>query len=75
MVNYITWRNETQVPISSIENICIDIPNFWTDSLQLISTLILMTRGWAGHSTPLVQVMACHLFGTKPLSEPVLAYC
>ena len=23
----------------------------------------------------LVQIMACHLFGTKPLSKPVLDYC
>ena len=23
----------------------------------------------------LVQIMACHLFGAKPLSKPVLAYC
>ena len=23
----------------------------------------------------LVQIMACHLFGTKPLSKPKLGYC
>ena len=23
----------------------------------------------------LVQIMACHLFGTKPLSKPMLGYC
>ena len=28
---------------------------------------------WTGSS--LVQVMACHLFGTKPLPETMLAYC
>ena len=28
---------------------------------------------WSGLA--LVQVMACHLFGTKPLPEPELAYC
>ena len=28
---------------------------------------------WTGLA--LVQVMACHLFGTKPLPEPMLAYC
>ena len=24
---------------------------------------------------PLVETMACHLFGTKPLSVPLLIYC
>ena len=28
---------------------------------------------WPGSA--LVQVMACHLFGAKPLPEPMLAYC
>ena len=28
---------------------------------------------WIGSS--LVQILACRLFGTKPLSEPMLAYC
>ena len=30
-------------------------------------------RQWSGSS--LVQVMACRLFGAKPLPEPMLAYC
>ena len=30
-------------------------------------------RHWAGSS--LVQVMACRLFGAKPLPEPMLAFC
>ena len=30
-------------------------------------------RQWTGSS--LVQVMACRLFGTKPLSQPMLVYC
>ena len=30
-------------------------------------------RQWTGPS--LVQVMACRLFGAKPLPEPMLAYC
>ena len=30
-------------------------------------------RRWIG--TALVQVMACRLFGAKPLPEPVLIYC
>ena len=28
---------------------------------------------WIG--SVLVQIMACHIFGTKPLSEPMLGYC
>ena len=31
------------------------------------------TRQWTGSA--LVQVMACRLLGTKPLPEPMLAYC
>ena len=30
-------------------------------------------RQWIG--SPLVQIMACRLFGAKPLSEPMLGYC
>ena len=30
-------------------------------------------RQWTGSS--LIQVMACRLFGAKPLPEPMLAYC
>ena len=30
-------------------------------------------RQWIGSS--LVQIMACRLFGAKPLSEPMLVYC
>ena len=30
-------------------------------------------RQWIGSA--LVQIMACHLFGAKPLSKPMLDYC
>ena len=30
-------------------------------------------RQWTG--SPLVQIMACRLFGAKPLSEPMLGFC
>ena len=30
-------------------------------------------RWWSG--SPLIQIRACRLDGTKPSSEPVLAYC
>ena len=40
------------------------------NSLRPCSTL---PHQWIGLS--LVQVKACHLFGTKPLPEPTLTYC
>ena len=30
-------------------------------------------RQWTGSA--LVQIMACRLFGAKPISEPMLGYC
>ena len=36
-------------------------------------TIFAYMRRWAGSS--LVQIMACRLFGAKPLSEPMLEYC
>ena len=32
-------------------------------------------RQWTGPAPALVQVMACRLFGAKPLPEPMLAFC
>ena len=32
-------------------------------------------RQWSVSVPSLVHVMACHLFGAKPLSEPMLVYC
>ena len=42
----------------------------WVNSLSLRDTYIC-------HQTrpSLVQIMVCRLFGTKPLSEPILDYC
>ena len=37
-------------------------------------TLIYM-RQYHCHIPTLLQIMACRLFGTKPLSEPMLPYC
>ena len=31
-------------------------------------------RQWIGSVLVLVQILACHLFGTKPLSKPMLGY-
>ena len=31
---------------------------------------------WASvNQVSMVQIIACHLFGTKPLSKPMLVYC
>ena len=50
------------------------IPHLETDNPVLNSSApsAAYMRQWIGF--PLVQLMACRLFGPKPLSEPVLAY-
>ena len=48
----------------------------WPTLLRTFNTLRpsdAYMRRWTGSS--LVQIMACRLFGTKPLSEPMLEYC
>ena len=40
---------------------------------QFIIPIVAYMRRWTGSA--LVQAMACHLFGAKPLPEPMLAYC
>ena len=35
----------------------------------------LLTQRWRVTRPSLVQIMACRLFDTKPLSEPMMAYC
>ena len=42
----------------------------WVNSLRPSDAYM---RRWTGSS--LVQIMACRLFGAKPLSEPMLEYC
>ena len=43
------------------------------DSLNWTHSSAAYMRRWTG--LLLVQVMACSLFGSKPLPEPMLAYC
>ena len=43
------------------------------NSLNSSSPSSTYMRQWTGAA--LVQVMACRLFGTKPLPEPMLTYC
>ena len=42
-------------------------------SLNFALTYLPYMRQWIGSA--LVQIMACRLFGTKPLSKPMLGYC
>ena len=54
---------------------CVDLspPSVAYMGQQYSITLIRYWRQWTGSS--LVQVMACHLFGAKPLPEPMQPYC
>ena len=50
--------------------------HMWGTRPQLVNSSppsAAYTRRWTGSS--LVQVMACRLFGAKPLPEPMLVYC
>ena len=42
---------------------------FWFNSSTLSAAYMRQLTVWA-----LAQIMACHLYGTKPLSEPMLTY-
>ena len=55
---------------SNAENVSISWRHYVINSSPLSAAYM---RQWTGST--LVQVMACHLFGTKPLPEPTLAYC
>ena len=46
------------------------IPGYQLNHLRLSATY--MCR-WTGST--LIQIMACHLFGAKPLPEPMMPYC
>ena len=52
----------------------------WGGSLHEVSVWMnsawdsLILAEWCIYKPPLAQIMACCLFGTKPLSEPLLAY-
>ena len=46
---------------------------------ESVTTLELIEAEWRIYASvnkpSLVQIMACHLAGAKPLSEPMLEYC
>ena len=50
-----------------------DIHGLFYHSLTLYPPSAAYTRRWAGSA--LIQVMACRLFGAKPLPELMLVYC
>ena len=45
----------------------------WCDNYPANPSSSLYVRQWI--VSTLVQIMACRLFGAKPLSEPMLGYC
>ena len=78
-LNFGGTRLKTEVPYMFYTKFHLPWPIFYSPSLKC-------TRigEWASVSFPhwhhptspsLVQVMACRLFGAKPLSEPMLDYC
>ena len=47
------------------------LANIW--NLNSSPPIVTYMRQWI--RSALLQIMACHLFGAKPLSEPMLGYC
>ena len=55
------------------KNIAYWIENHENNTFSLISPSAAYMRQWIGST--LVRIMACCLFGVKPLSKPMLSYC
>ena len=49
------------------------VPFVWANELTRLTPSAAYMRQWIGSA--LVQIMACRLFGAKPLSKPMLCYC
>ena len=80
-----------EISLTKINEIVFDFTKFYGESMvwnqinNMVATALISvefnslrpsdayTRRWTGSS--LVQIMTCHLFGAKPLSEPMLEYC
>ena len=75
LVQIMTWRRPGDKPLSEtmivslLTHICVMRPQ-WVNSVVLGDAYMCH---WTGSS--LVQVMVSHLFSTKPLLEPMVAYC
>ena len=64
-----------QLTVATYENHTKSISNFYASmiSINLSPPGAAYMRKWIGWA--LVQIMACRLYGTKPLSKPMLGYC
>ena len=76
--NYISFTKMAEETFQDRPAFCIFICKIWA----ILSTPLCVnspppsaayTHQWTGSA--LVQVMACRLFGAKPLPKPMLAYC
>ena len=66
------FRTNYGIGISRVMSLCDHLPYTPWNWLQLIEA------GWriyASVNSSLVQIMACRLIATKPLSKPILDYC
>ena len=81
-----TENNSTKPDIRASENIlgfklCAEAEKFFQTScqrytLRAIFLQMKIASDLRQHNIPtLLQIMACRLFGAKPLSEPMLPYC
>ena len=74
LVQIMTWRRPGNKPlsepmmVSSIMHICIT----WPQGVNSSPPSATYMRQWI--RSVLIQIMACRLFGAKPLSEPMLGY-
>ena len=69
----LTWPNADLLSIGCLET---NAGQFWIKKYKAFDSSFPSDAymcQWIGSSS--VQVLACRLFGTKPLPEPMLAYC
>ena len=63
--------------VSLLTHICVAWPQ-WVNSLRPCDAYMCLqprpSTGPVDNRTALVQIMACHLFGAKPLSNPMMYY-
>ena len=68
----VNWLFTTSLPINTV----ILSDQFWHHFINIINPSppsASYMRQWIGSA--LVEIMACRLFGAKPLSQPTLGYC
>ena len=57
----------------AIETLVTNLSEIWINAFNSSPPSAAYMRHWTGSA--LVQIMACRLFDTKPLSKPILRYC